>query len=66
MDGILNDELLKPQEVANILKVTPQAVYQMKKRGTIEAVNLGMKSVRFRRSEIERLVQGRAKSAPVA
>lgn len=59
MEGILNDELLKPQDVASILKVTPQAVYQMKKRGTIKAVELGMKSVRFRRSEIERLIEGK-------
>ena len=51
------DELLTPQEVADILKVTVQAVYQMKHRGILPAVDFGLRSVRFRRNDVAKLLK---------
>jgi excisionase family DNA binding protein len=53
------EPLLRPEDVAAILKVKTATVYQMRKRGLLTAVDLGLGAVRFRREDIEALIEKR-------
>lgn len=53
------EQLMKASDVAEILQVTPTAIYQMKARGQLKPVDLGIRSVRFRREDVQALVNGR-------
>ncbi|MEO8498630.1 MAG: helix-turn-helix domain-containing protein [Planctomycetota bacterium] len=49
-------ELLKPRTVAKLLAVSPQKLRDMVGEGRIETVNLGPRSLRFRRADIDALL----------
>ena len=60
------DEILTVEEVGKILKVTPQTVYKLIKKGKIQSVEIstidkpGVKpKIRVRRGEVERWLDGR-------
>lgn len=53
------EQLMKADDVAELLQVTPAAIYQMKKRGQLKPVDLGLRSVRFRREDVQALIKGR-------
>jgi len=60
------DEILTAEEVGKILKVTPQTVYKLIKKGKISAMEIstidkpGVKpKIRVRRGEVERWLDGR-------
>ncbi|MEC1718215.1 helix-turn-helix transcriptional regulator [Schinkia azotoformans] len=50
-------ELLKPEEVASILKISKYTVYEMVKRGDLEAIRIGRK-MRFDPATIEKFKHG--------
>lgn len=54
--GNQTEPLMTAPEVAELLKVKPNTVYQMRRRGILKAVDLKLKSVRFRREEVEKLM----------
>ena len=50
------DKLLKPKQVADLLKVTTSTIYQWSREGYLPCINLGVgkkKAVRFHQDEIE-------------
>ena len=48
----MNQEILTVKEVAKYLRVTPDTVYRLSKRGTIPASKVG-RHIRFKREDIE-------------
>ena len=54
------EELLTTNEVMAVLKVSRPTIYAIRERGDLEAVKIG-KSVRFRKSDVEKLIQGNKK-----
>ena len=52
------EELLTVKEVMAVLKVSRPTIYAIRERGDLEAVKIG-KSVRFRKSDVEKLMQGK-------
>jgi excisionase family DNA binding protein len=55
--------LMNPEEVARLLNVKPATVYQMARSGKLKPVELGIKSVRFRREDVEELMGARKAAA---
>ena len=53
-------ELLTAAEVAARFRVTKGTVSRWAKNGDLTPVRLGMRTIRFRRSDVERLIQGAA------
>jgi excisionase family DNA binding protein len=51
------EELLTAEEVANLLKVSPSAVFKWAKRGTIPFYRINEKCLRFRKPDIEAFVE---------
>lgn len=51
------EELLKPRDVAAILKITPWMVGQYRRDGRLRAVRLSAKEFRFRRCDVEALIR---------
>jgi hypothetical protein len=58
------DELLKPREVAALLKTTSRKVGELRRCGRLRTVILGAKQFRYRRRDVEVLI--RESLAPVA
>lgn len=56
----MDQDLLKPEEVAGILKISKYTVYEMVKRGDLQAIRIGRK-MRFDPEEIERFKNGNEK-----
>lgn len=54
-----DEALLNPEQVAQMLNVSPSSVYKMKERGLLEAVELGIEAVRFRREDVMALINKR-------
>lgn len=54
---MLDDEMLTIEELAAYLKLRPQTIYRWAQRGTLPGAKLG-KEWRFRRSAIERWIDG--------
>lgn len=53
-------ELLTADEVAKLLKYEDRhSVYKLKREGKLKAVSLGDKTLRFRRSVVERFIEER-------
>jgi excisionase family DNA binding protein len=50
------DELLTAAQVAEWLNVTQQTVRRWAENGTVPAVRIGPRAIRFRRSDIDALV----------
>jgi excisionase family DNA binding protein len=50
-----NDVFLTPAEAADLLKISDRSLREFRKRGTIRAVRLGERTIRYPRAEIERL-----------
>jgi len=61
----MSEELLTPQEVADILKIKKTTVYEMVKKGTIPAVRMG-KQLRFASSDLKRYIGAKSDDAPVS
>jgi excisionase family DNA binding protein len=55
----MEEELMTTREVADIFKVEPNTVYQMRQRGILHAVDLGIKSIRYRKSDVMAIVEKR-------
>ncbi len=53
----MKQDLLKPEEVASILKISKYTVYEMVKRGDLEAIRIGRK-MRFDPATIEKFKHG--------
>lgn len=53
----MEQDLLKPEEVASILKISKYTVYEMVKRGDLEAIRIGRK-MRFDPATIEKFKHG--------
>ncbi|QXD16989.1 helix-turn-helix domain-containing protein [Rhodocaloribacter litoris] len=51
-----SDRLLTVREVLDILRIGRTTLHQLRRRGVIEAVHIG-RAVRFRASDIERLIE---------
>ena len=51
------EELLTAEEVAKILKVSPSAVFKWAKRGIIPSYRIHEKCLRFKKPDIEALVE---------
>lgn len=58
IDNLIEERLLRPAEVAQILGVSVNAVYLWAKTYRIPSITLG-RSVRFRRADIQALISGR-------
>lgn len=58
----MSEELLTPQEVADILKIKKTTVYEMVKKGTISAVRMG-KQLRFASSDLKRYTGAKSDDA---
>lgn len=52
-----SDEFLTIQEVAELLKVNPQTVYNWIDRGEISAVRLGKRRVRIRQADLDAFIE---------
>ena len=50
-----NDAFLTPAEAADLLKISDRSLREFTKRGTVRAVRLGDRTIRYPRAEIERL-----------
>lgn len=57
------EPLLTPGEVATVLRVTVQAVYQMKHRGQLPYVTVCARGVRFRRDDVDAYIKNRRQTA---
>jgi len=58
MEPIMEERLLKPAEVADILQVSRAMAYKLLNQGEIPSVRIG-KSVRVRRPDLERYIHER-------
>ena len=56
----MDERLLKPAEVAEILQVSMAAAYKILKRGEIPTVQFG-KSIRVRREDLDKYIYERIK-----
>ena len=55
--GIQDIELLTADDVARLLKYEDRhSVYTLRRQGKLEAVSLGVKTIRFRTSEVRRFI----------
>lgn len=63
MGAIAERPLMKPEEVARLLGVTPNTVYKMAERKILKSVKLGIRSVRFRPEDVEALLHERETQA---
>jgi excisionase family DNA binding protein len=54
--------LLKAEQIATMLGLKVQTVYVMARRGELEKVKLSRRCLRFRASEVERLIERKAYS----
>jgi len=52
----LQEELLTPQKVAEILKIKPARVYEAVRDGRLAAVRITGKLIRFRPQDVERFI----------
>ena len=52
--------LLTAEDIAEILHLKVQTVYTMARRGELEKVKLSRKCLRFRASDVERLIERKA------
>lgn len=59
----MDTELLKPDEMADVLKISRAKAYTMLRRGEIPAVRIGS-LVRVRRSDLERYILERETTNP--
>jgi putative molybdopterin biosynthesis protein len=59
----VDTELLKPDEMADVLKISRAKAYTMLRRGEIPAVRIGS-LVRVRRSDLERYILERETTNP--
>lgn len=50
-----SDVFLTPTEAADLLKISDRSLREFTKRGTVRAVRLGDRTIRYARREIERL-----------
>ena len=55
-DGIV-EELLRAEEVARILKVSPSAVFKWAKKGIIPSYRIHEKCLRFKKPDVESFVE---------
>ncbi len=55
--GRLQEELLTPQKVAEILKIKPARVYEAVRDGRLPAVRITGKLIRFRPEDVECFIQ---------
>ncbi len=53
----IRDRLLTTDEVCRLLAISRSTLHQLRRRGVIEAVIVGTRTVRFRASDIERLIE---------
>lgn len=53
----ITDELLTRQDVARLFKVSPLTVIRLEAAGKLPAVRIGAGSVRYRKSDVEKLIQ---------
>lgn len=60
----MEDQLLTPQEVAEILKVRKNTVYDMIKRGDIKATKMG-KQFRILKADIDKIIKGSASTSKI-
>jgi excisionase family DNA binding protein len=51
-----NDVFLTPAEAADLLRISDRSLREFTKRGTVQAVRLGDRTIRYARAEIERIV----------
>lgn len=56
------DDLLQPRDVGELLKVSQPSVRRLHERGVLPAVTI-LGRLRFRRSDVVRLIRGEAVSA---
>lgn len=54
-----SDRLLRAEEVANVIGVSKNHVYQLGVRGEIPPVRLGAKVVRFREGDVAKFIDER-------
>jgi excisionase family DNA binding protein len=54
----MDDQLMKPAEVAEMLKVSTATAYTLLQRGEIPSVRIGS-LVRVRRGDLEKYIQGK-------
>ena len=55
-----DDKLLTAEQAAEILGYTnAQSIYSLRREGKLEAVYLGEKTMRFRNSDVQRLIRGK-------
>jgi putative molybdopterin biosynthesis protein len=59
----MEERLLKPNEVAEILQVSKAFAYALLKRGEIPVVRIG-NLVRVRREDLDEYIHGKAKPSP--
>ena len=60
VSGLHDLDLLTADEVAKLLKYGDRhSVYKLKREGKLKAVSLGDKTIRFRRSVVERFLEDR-------
>jgi excisionase family DNA binding protein len=57
--SIITKSLLRPSEVAEVLRVSLQTIYNYKKKGTLPCVKQLGRPIRFRREDIEALIEGK-------
>lgn len=56
-------DLLTTQEVAALCRVAPSTVARWAKSGVLPGITIGPRTLRFRRSDVDRLVSGEPAAA---
>ena len=56
------DKLLNVQELADLLGVVPRSIYGWATTGRLPAIRFGKRCIRFRQSDIERLLESLSKN----
>ena len=62
--GAAVEELLTAKDVARWLNVSAKTVYSLGRDGTIPAVHVGSRTVRFRRADVERVILSAGEAVP--
>lgn len=54
-------QLLTAQELARVLKLNPQTLYRLARRGVLPAIRIGKKSLRFDPAQVRNALQAQTK-----
>jgi excisionase family DNA binding protein len=54
------NQLLKAEDIADMLRLKVQTIYSMARRGELEKIKLSRRCVRFRADDVQRFIERKA------